>query len=87
MLFQETVHIIDSLQETPGPLVDSFTIKKRRFLHFCGWMSRKRVCPEGTRKNLVVQRDEKRERERERREKKTEHGWKREFFIFGGWCE
>jgi len=86
--------IIDSLREIPSPLVNSFTVKKRRFLHFCGWMSRKRVCPEGTRKNLVVQRDEKREtekeieKEREKREKKTEHGWKENFlFLVGGSSE
>lgn len=60
--------------------MDSFTIKKRRSLHFCGWMLRKRVCPEGTRKNLAIEKDEDKERE-----KKKDGAWmgKRILFLVG----
>lgn len=62
--------------------------EKRQSLHFCGWMLRKRVCPEATRKNLAVERDEDKERERERREKKDgARMGKRILFLVGGSSE
>lgn len=78
LLGQASLTILFEL--TPGPLVDSFTAGKGRSLHFCGWISRKRVWPEGTREYLAPREDK--EEEVTRRRKMESHGWEREFYFW-----